>query len=312
MLFRPPEGIPFMAIYSIADLEMLTGIKAHTIRIWEKRYGLITPKRTQTNIRFYDDQDLKKLANIALLNRQGYKISHLTEMPVAEIEGLVANLNEVESFNLDALDALTLSILQLNEKNFTHLVNTNIHQLGFETTFHQILMPLLDKLNNMWLSGGIKKVHEEFVNRIIKKKIIHELCHLENQDKDCHTNFLLFLPPDEKQELNQYFVELFIRKNHFRTIDLGSDLMVSDILDGIQIAKPKFLFTIVHEESSLPFIEDLIQGISHLEDPPILLLTGYYSIHFKDQSNFVRITAGFEELEQFIETLKEISWTQKK
>lgn len=301
-----------MAIYSIADLEMLTGIKAHTIRIWEKRYGVINPKRTQTNIRFYDDFDLKKLANIALLNHKGYKISLLSEMPAQQIETLVATISDVDVFNMDTLDALTLSVLQLNEKNFTHLVNTNILQLGFENTFSQILMPLLDKLNDMWLSGSIKKVQEEFVNRILKKKIIHELCHLEHQDRDCLTCFLLFLPPDEKQELNQYFVELFIRKNHFRVIDLGADLMVNDLMDGIQIAKPQFLFTVVHEESSIRYIEDLILGISELTDPPIILLTGYYSHHFKDQCKYIKITNGFEELEQFIKTIKEISSNCKK
>lgn len=301
-----------MAIYSIADLEMLTGIKAHTIRIWEKRYGIINPKRTQTNIRFYDDQDLKNLANIALLNQKGYKISLISEMPPQEIESLVANISDVEVFNKDSLDALTLSILQLNEKKFTHLLNTNIHQLGFEMTFNQILMPFLDKLNTMWLSGSIKKVHEEFVNRIIKKKLVHELCHLENQEQDCNTCFLMFLPPDEKQELNQYFVELFIRRNHFRAIDLGSDLNPTDILDGIQIIKPQFLFTIIHEESSIKFIEEIVACLNEIQDPPILLLTGYFSEHFSDQTKCVRITRGFEELEQFIKTLKEINCICKK
>ncbi len=312
MLFLPYQNHDHLAIYSIADLEMLTGIKAHTIRIWEKRYGVINPKRTQTNIRFYDDHDLKKLANIAVLNQKGYKISHLSEMPASEIENLVADFNDVELFNRDAMDTLTLSILQLNEKNFTHLINTNILQLGFEKTFSQILMPLLDKLNTMWLSGSIKKVHEEFVNRILKKKIIHQLCQLEHQDKDCNTHFLLFLPPDEKQELNVLFVELFIRNNNFRVIDLGYDLMVNDLLDGIQIAKPQFLFSIVHEETSIRFIEDLLTGINDLTDPPILLLTGYYSNHFKDQSKWVRVTHDFNELEHFIQTLKEMSCICKK
>lgn len=301
-----------MAIYSISDLEMLTGIKAHTIRIWEKRYGVINPKRTNTNIRFYDDFDLKKLTNIALLNHKGYKISHLSEMAAREIETLVANFNDVDDYNKDTLDGLTLSVLQLNEKNFIHLINTNITQLGFENTFSQIIMPLLDKLNNMWLSGSIKKVHEEFVNRILKKKLVHELCHLENPEKCCNATFLLFLPPEEKQELNLYFVELFIRKNSFRVIDLGCDLMINDLIDGIQIAKPQFLFSIVNEETSIRYIEDLIQGISTLPDPPIVLLTGYFSDHFKEHNKLVRITHGFEELDQFIKTLKEMSGICKK
>lgn len=291
---------------------MLTGIKAHTIRIWEKRYAVIIPKRTQTNIRFYNDDDLRKLANIALLNQQGYKISQLSEMPVQEIESIVANFNDVEVFNREALDALTLSILQLNEKNFTHLVNTNIVQLGFDHTFNHILMPLLDKLNDMWLSGSIKKVHEEFVSRIIKKKIIQELCKYETQEVQGDASFLLFQPNEEKQELNQLFVELFIRKHQIKVVDLGSDLMVNDLMDAIQIIKPKFLFSIIHEEASVAFIDDLVKALNELSDPPILLLTGYCSSHFTEQTRFIKVTGGFDDLEQFIGTVKEFNATSKR
>lgn len=300
-----------MAIYSIADLQMLTGIKAHTIRIWEKRYGVINPKRTNTNIRYYDDDDLRKLANIALLNQQGFKISQLSEMPSQEIESMVANINDVDVFNRDAFDALTLSILQLNEKNFTHLINTNITQLGFDKAFDQMLMPLLDKLNDMWLSGSIKKVHEEFVGRILKKKIIQELCKFEGQECCCATSFLLFQTAEEKQELNQYFVEWFIRRNHLRAVDLGSDLLVNDLVDGIQIIKPNFLFTIVHEESSISFIEDLIKAMNELEEPPTLILTGYCASHFKGQRSFVRIALGFEDLNELIHSITETTTAHK-
>ncbi|MBV6472611.1 MAG: hypothetical protein JPMHGGIA_00869 [Saprospiraceae bacterium] len=296
-----------LAIYSIADLEMLTGIKAHTIRIWEKRYALITPKRTHTNIRYYTDDDLRRLANIALLNQQGVKISLLSGMPAQEIESRVADINSVEVFNRDALDALTLSILQLNDKNFTHLVNTNINQLGFDQTLEQILMPLLDKLNAMWLTGSFKKVHEEFVSRIIKKKIIQELRKFETQEVAGDASFLLFQPHEEKQELNQLFVELFIRKNHLKVIDLGGDLLVSDLLDAIQIARPKFLFTIAHEKSSVDYISDLVSALGELNDPPILLLTGYCANQFADQTRFVRVTEGFEDLEKFIQAVREMN-----
>jgi len=301
-----------LAIYSIADLEILTGIKAHTIRIWEKRYSVIRPKRTHTNIRYYDDEDLKKLANIALLNQNGFKISQLSEMPSSEIEGIVANFNDVEVFNRDALDALTLSILQLNEKNFVHLINTNSNQLGFDKTFNEILMPLLDKLNDMWLSGSIKKVHEEFVSRIIKKKLIQELCKYEHQQLCCSSCFLLFQPLDEKQELNQLFVELTIRKNHFKVVDLGSELMVNDLVDAIQIAKPKFLFSIIHEENSIPFIEDLLKALKLIQNPPLLLLTGYCSSHFLHQAEFIKIVQGFEDFEQFIQNAKNMCNTGKR
>ena len=173
-----------MAVYSITDLEKLTGIKAHTIRIWEKRFNLVQPKRTATNIRFYDDLDLKKVTGIALLHNKGYKISNICNLQLNELEDLVAEHSDVSHFNADSLDALTLSILYLDELKFVHIINKHIEKNGFNITFSNMLLPLLDKLNDMWLGGSIRKAHEEFALQIIKRKIVQEINLLEYQPKD--------------------------------------------------------------------------------------------------------------------------------
>ncbi len=300
-----------MAIYSIADLEKLTGIKAHTIRIWEKRYGIISPKRTVTNIRYYDENDLKKVANIAMLKMRGYKISQISEMAEHKVESLVADIADVEVFNTDALDALTLSILKLDESKFIYLINTNIHQLGFDRTFEDIILPLLDKLNGMWLSGCIKKVHEEFVNQIITKKLIHEISKLELRNDNGLPQFLLFLLDGETQILSKYHTEYILRKNHFSVVDIGNQAAEKDIIDAIQIHKPKFVFTILQEQASVKRIQEILNNIETIPDAPVFLLGGYYSSHFDSDHKLVRCFQDFGEFNHFINTIQQLAIINK-
>lgn len=300
-----------MAVYSITDLEKLTGIKAHTIRIWEKRYGIISPKRTATNIRYYDEGDLKKVANIAILNQKGYKISQISEMQNQEVENLVADITDVETFNADSLDTLTLSLLQLNESKFLYLINTNIHQLGFEQTFIQFVMPLLDKLNDMWLSGSIKKVHEEFVNQILKKKLIQEIGKFELKNDSTLPSFLLFLFDGESQDLSKCFSEYSLRKCGFPLIDLGIDVGVRDVIDAIQIQKPKFVFTILQEENSVLAMQDTLSSIEKMDEPPVFLISGYYSSKFDTEHKIIRCFQEFEEFQHFIYTIQQLAVLNK-
>ncbi|MCI1265243.1 MAG: MerR family transcriptional regulator [Saprospiraceae bacterium] len=292
-----------MAIYSIADLEKLTGIKAHTIRIWEKRFGIINPKRTATNIRYYDDYDLKKITNISLLNKEGYKISAISNMPENAIEDLIANLTEVESFNSDSLDALTLSVIHLDEIKFLHIVNRNIHQLGFDSTFEQLLMPLLDKLHEMWLSGSIKKVHEEFALQLIKRKITQEIILFENPTRPNHLKFLLTMPEDENQELSRLFVEYILRKKGIQLLYLSNESDIKDVMDASLIFKAHFIITFINEDTSLTYATDLVQAIQHLPESPVLLVIGYLANQLSSYEKHVRVIKDFDDLNQFIETI---------
>ena len=161
-----------MAVYSIKDLEKLSGIKAHTIRVWEQRYGLLEPKRTKTNIRYYQDEDLRFLLNVALLNKNGLKISKIAELEKEEVAEKVAAISEINFEYGTQLDALTLSMIEMDEYKFDRIINTNIDQLGFERTMLEIIYPFLDKLSVLWLTGSINPVQESFITYLIRQKII--------------------------------------------------------------------------------------------------------------------------------------------
>jgi DNA-binding transcriptional MerR regulator len=161
-----------VAVYSIRDLEKLSGIKAHTIRIWEQRYGIIEPQRTKTNIRYYQDEDLKFLLNIALLNKNGIKISKIAKMTKGEVAEKVAAISEINFEYGTQLDALTISMIEMDEFKFDRIVSTNIQQLGFERTMLEIIYPFLDKLSLLWLTGSINPVQENFMSYLIRQKII--------------------------------------------------------------------------------------------------------------------------------------------
>ncbi len=164
-----------MIIYSISDIEKLSGVKAHTIRIWEKRYGIIPNRRTDTNIRFYTDEDLQIILNIALLNRRGYKISKIASMNNEEIKQAVAAFCEVDEMFENQIDALTLAMLELNEYNFLKIFDQHLKNIGLEKTMDEIIYPFLDKLSIMWVAGSVRGVHEAFVTNIIKSKLFSKL-----------------------------------------------------------------------------------------------------------------------------------------
>ena len=150
-----------MVVYSISDLEKLSGVKAHTLRIWEKRYGILQPKRTESNVRYYVDEDLRLLLNISLLNKNGLKISKIAKMCPIELQKKVTEITEIDASFEGQIDGLTISLIELNEENAVNIINKNIEEKGFRETMLQVIYPLLDKLVLMWLSGSINAVHEK-------------------------------------------------------------------------------------------------------------------------------------------------------
>ncbi|MEL6124360.1 MAG: MerR family transcriptional regulator, partial [Bacteroidota bacterium] len=130
-----------MVIYSIKDLEKLSGVKAHTLRIWERRYEILKPKRTPTNIRYYMDEDLKHILNVALLNRNGFKISKIAKMGAEEIQKHVAEITDIDESFEGQLDTLTISLLELDEEKFVKLLNKNIEQHGFKEAMLDVIYP---------------------------------------------------------------------------------------------------------------------------------------------------------------------------
>jgi len=289
-----------LAIYSITDLEKLTGIKAHTIRIWEKRFNIVHPKRTQTNIRYYDDQDLKKITNVALLNHKGYKISSISNMQDYELEDLVAQITDVVFFNADSLDALTLSIIQLDHDKFLHIINQHIDQNGFDQTFDELLMPLLDKLNDLWLAGSIRKAHEEFAMQLIKRRIVHQIIKLEGTSKDRNSRFIIAMPGSENQQLSRFFVEYQLSKNKIASLYMSNDSDIRDILEATQAFKANYILSFVNEESTMSVIKAILLAIRNQKEDIKLILIGYLSNEISTLFPEVICIQNYEHLKTLI------------
>ena len=233
-----------MVVYTIKDLEKLSGVKAHTLRIWEKRYNIITPKRTPTNIRYYLDEDLKSILNIALLNRNGIKISKISKMDEGAIQKKVAEITDVDESFESQLDSLTISLLELDEEKFVKLINKNFEQRGCTEAMLEVIYPLLDKLALMWMSGSIKNVHEKFVSHLIKRKCDIEIDKAEITRDE---TFLIYLPEGETNNLSLHFLHFLIRDQGFKVINVGHEVELSDISDVIEIKNPHYVFTIIND-----------------------------------------------------------------
>ena len=221
-----------MAQYSIKDLEKVTGIKAHTIRIWEKRYGIVKPLRSDTNIRSYSDEDLRKLLNISLLNRRGIKISKLAKMTVQDIEEQVIDLAQQTEDSDSKIESLLMAMIDLDEERFLKSLNLSIRAYGFEDTFINILSPFLKKAGVLWMAGTISPAEEHFVSNLIRQKLIAEIDNLIHNVKSDSKRFLLFLPEGEMHELGLLFTSYLIQKNGHEVLYFGQSTPLNSVIQA--------------------------------------------------------------------------------
>jgi DNA-binding transcriptional MerR regulator len=264
-----------VAVYSIKDLEKLSGIKAHTIRIWEQRYNLLQPQRTASNIRYYQDADLKLLLNVALLNKNGIKISKIAKMSQAEIAEKVAAISEI-NFEYDTqLDALTLSMIEMDETKFDRIINTNIDQLGFERTMLEVIYPFLEKLGMLWLTGSITPVQENFISYLIRQKIICAINDTPVVNKGDGDTYLIYLPEGEKQELTLLFMHYLLKSRGKFVLYLGLDVSLGDLRDAHRIQPADCIFTMITETFAQEPVQDYADRLAEAFPEATILLSGY-------------------------------------
>jgi DNA-binding transcriptional MerR regulator len=272
-----------MANYTIKDLERLSGIKAHTIRIWEKRYGLVEPERTLTNIRTYCDAELRKLLNISILNRNGYKISRIAKLSHEEITDNINKLTENPTDTESQIENLAIAMIDLDETKFEKILSRSIIQLGFEDTVIRVLNPFLIRIGIMWQTGSINPAQEHFVSNLIRQKILVAIdSQISGETPDSKT-FLLFLPEGENHELGLLFANYMIRKRGHRVIYLGQNVPLSDLEEIIKIKHVDFLLTaFVTNASNLDIIKYLAKLDAISKSKPIYL-SGEQVITYKDK-----------------------------
>lgn len=236
-----------MGAYSIKDLEQLSGIKAHTIRIWEQRYGIIEPKRTDTNIRYYDDDQLKYVLNVSLLTRHGYKISKISSLDESQFKGEVEKLYEQTlihntdvSLDLDANDMM-VSMIDMDNEKFDRIYENSVKNNGFERTVTHLVYPFLEKVGILWSIGQINPAHEHFISCLIRQKIVSAIDRLPNPTSG--KKFFLFLPEGEHHEIGLLMASFMLKKNGCRVYYLGQSLPEDDIKAAINTINPDAVLT---------------------------------------------------------------------
>ena len=230
-----------MAEYKIKDIELLTGIKAHTLRIWEKRYNLLTPSRTDTQIRTYTDEELVLLLNIAMLNKHGLKISRIAEMSQHAIAEKVAELAS-DSGNDTEIEQLIIAMIHMDEQLFRDTLAALIRQHGLTRTYQLYVITFLERIGVMWLVGSITAAQEHFISNLIRQRVITEIELLPTPNPNQH-KALLFLPEHEWHELGLLLYQYHLRERGVYTVYLGQSMPYSSLVDTIRTVKPTWLVT---------------------------------------------------------------------
>lgn len=256
-----------MAEYKIKDLEALTGIKAHTIRIWEKRYNLISPERTDTLIRTYTDEDLTNLLSVALLNKNGIKISKIVDMGKEQISKKVWDLKFSKNEN-SSQEKLILALIELDEDLFRNTLQSLIDSVGLEETFSSHLIPFLDRIGIMWIVGTIHPAQEHFISNLIRQKVISEIDKLSVPNNDIKP-VMLYLPEHEWHEISLLYYQYILRRNGINTVYLGQSLPYDSLLLTIEKLTPRALvtswLTAVDEKYMINYFKQLSNDIDGIE-----------------------------------------------
>lgn len=219
-------------VFSIKDLENFSGIKAHTIRIWEKRYNILEPMRTETNIRLYDLESLKKLLNITLLHDYGYKISKIATYPEDQIPMMVREIVSEKSAKTHAISDFKVAMMNFDQEYFFNIYDQLLSKKSFKEVFFQVFIPLMNEMGFLWQSRSISPAHEHFITYLIKQKLLVNTEKLQIL-KPTKTDkvFVLSLPMNEIHELGLMYLNYEILLNGYKTIYLGESMPIADLKD---------------------------------------------------------------------------------
>lgn len=254
-----------MTTYSIKDLESISGIKAHTLRIWEKRYNLLSPERSSTNIRRYGDDDLRRLLNISTLIENGWKISKasgLTEKERSgEIEKLLDSVELQDGKFTPHVNALVLAMMEFDEAGFEKVYSLASLMLGLKSAMIHIIYPFLIKIGLMWTVWKSNPGQEHFASNIIRKKLFSAIDHLSVSQSKNET-FLLFLPEGEDHEISLLFSYYLLRSEGFKTVYLGQNLPFESLEIVAEVCKPDHLLTFFITKSSKAKLSNYVDKLA--------------------------------------------------
>ena len=250
-----------MNVFTIKDIENLSGIKAHTIRIWEQRYSFLKPQRTGTNIRYYSNDELKTILNITLLNKYGFKISHIDKMNPAEIQEKIMGLSNTQAQQERVVNNLIQQMINLDMYEFEEILEKQIAARGIERTIVLTIFPFLEKIGILWQTGHINPAQEHLVSNIIRQKLIVGIDNVKTSLR-LNKTFLLFLPEGEYHEMGLLFVCYLLKSRGAEVVYVGANVPMKDAQTVAAIKKPDYIYTHLTSASSSFNFERFLNNLS--------------------------------------------------
>ncbi|MDP2889140.1 MAG: MerR family transcriptional regulator [Bacteroidota bacterium] len=261
-----------MTHYSIKDLEYLSGIKAHTIRIWEKRYQLLDPNRSDTNIRSYTDDDVRRILNVAMLIKNGYKISNVAAFDDAKLQEEVLRQNRNLLDPEKNIDQVLFHTVNLDTFGFEQLLKKIIQENGFSKTMQNVIFPFFERIGLLWQAGSIFVAHEHFVSNLIRNHLIVETAKFDNHLSE--KKVLFFLREDELHELGLLYFNFLAAENGLRCIYLGQSLPFSDLASLLRSTEFNFVCTTFINAIEKPELELYLANLSLTFNKNKILIAG--------------------------------------
>ena len=292
-----------MTRFTIKDLENLSGIKAHTIRIWEQRYSFLKPGRTDSNIRYYSNDDLKTILNISILNKYGFKISHINKMSAADLQTRVAGLNIAGAQEVRVVNELIQKMVDLDTAGFEKILEKQITANGIEKTIIKAIFPFFERIGILWQTGNINPAQEHLTTNIIRQKLIVGIDEAKPVIK-VNKSFLLFLPERELHELGLLLVYYLLKKRGLNVLYIGANVPLKDAQFIAEAKKPDYIY--IHLTSCSPgfnFSKFLSQVNEKIPRPKIII-SGYPASSYKKPlPKNVEFKHSLPELVEFISSL---------
>lgn len=292
--------------FGIKDLENLSNVKAHTIRIWEKRYNLLNPDRTDTNIRKYDLESLKKLLNIVYLYNKGHKISTLASLNNHELQQLVKE--NIQDLNPEyAGTILKTAMFEFDEELFDTTLAKLLEQKSFREVFSSVFVPLLNEAGVLWQCGTIDPSHEHFISEKIKQTIIQQ-CNIakEATRKETTKTFALYLPQEEIHEIGLLYANYELLKAGYKTIYLGANIPLESLNHMLTTKKDVTFvtyFTVRPEQDQLENYILNFQEVVSAISPCELWILGRKSSKNSKYSKNIKL---FNDINLFVQQIENI------
>ncbi len=293
-------------VFSIKDLENFSGIKAHTIRIWEKRYRILEPDRTDSNIRTYSETELKKILNVAYLNRNGLKISKIARLADDELSSKVMTISSQDETGENGFRSgnILMTAIRFNENQFREAIEPFVRRTGIEEAYVKYLHPLLEKARLLWQTGSLSRAQEQFVRNVIRQILIMEEVSLRPPALKSKSSVAMINTSDNMSENNFLFYKYFLKKKGFDVIFTGGILPASEV---IEIHKIKPFDYLVANSGSFDFSRKKISYFSSIGKSLLIrkiIFTDFPEADEKRIPENIIITRTPEEFRKAVASLK--------